>query len=89
MRRRFDVMPVGDADPSLTRAYKVTASEEFLDRLDKFMAYMSWCGGVGHSCVIGLSVDGDGPDRPKVDVPGVKVREADVLTRNGSYEQLK
>lgn len=88
-RKRDDLRPVGDASPSLTRSYKVTANEEFLDRLDKFMAYMNYCGNVGHSCVIGLSVDGDGSERPEVKVPGIKVKEGAVVTRNGSYEQLK
>jgi hypothetical protein len=71
------------------RVYKVTASEEFLNRLDKHMAFIAWLGNVGHSCVAGISVDGDGSDRPKIDVPSVKIKENEVVTRDGPYEQLK
>jgi hypothetical protein len=78
-----------DAAEQSERVYRVKASEDFLNRLDKHMAFIAYLGGVGHSCVAGISVDGDGSDHAMVDVPGVKIKENEVVTRDGPYEQVK
>ncbi len=79
-----------DAAPvEATRTFTVSGNADVLARIDKMLAYISWCSGVGHSCTVGMDLDGDGFDRIKVEGTVTKVNEDDVETRDRPYEQLK
>lgn len=82
---------VAGIDPSLPKdTFVVQASPDVLERLKKFLAYVQYCSGVGHSCVVGFDIDGDGADRFVVKSPKFsKVKEAEIVDRNGAYEVLQ
>jgi hypothetical protein len=50
----------------LKRRYDIEGEPEFLARFERFLAYLQYCAGVGHSCEVKLFIDGDGADRFKV-----------------------
>lgn len=72
-----------DAD-KITKTFTCTGSVEFIERLDRHIAFIAWLGAVGHSTTAGIPVDGDGADRlvVKEDLP--KIKEADILVK-GTY----
>jgi hypothetical protein len=45
----------------------VTGKAKQLDKLEEFLAWIQYCGNVGHSGTAELSVDGDGAARLKID----------------------
>ena len=50
------------ADTEETRTYEVKAPREVLDRFEAFLSHVEYCGGVGHSTIVGMPIDGDGPE---------------------------
>lgn len=71
------------------RTYKVSGNADVLERLDKFLAYVAWCSGVGHTCTVGFDIDGDGADRLRLESGAeVEVDEDDVRVIPGDYEVL-
>jgi len=37
-----------------------------LKRFERFLSHLEWCGNVGHSAIVAMSIDGDGRDRLSV-----------------------
>ena len=52
-----------------TRSYEIKAPREVLDRFEAFLSHVEWCGGVGHSTIIGMPIDGDGAEYFNVKKP--------------------
>jgi hypothetical protein len=73
-----------DKHDEVTKTFTVTASSEFMERLERHLAFIVRLGAVGHSCVAGVSVDGDGSDRMKVAEELPNIKEADIKVR-GKY----
>ncbi len=48
----------------VTKTYTVTGSSDFLERFENLLAQIEHMGGIGHSGIAAISVDGDGADRP-------------------------
>lgn len=81
-----------DAQPTITKSFTVTGSKEFIDRLELHLAFIQWLGAVGHSCTAGISVDGDGSDRPRIAEKLPKIKESDIKTYGtypDQYEAVK
>lgn len=51
----------------LTKTYKISGTPEVVHRLEKFLTAAEYLGGVGASRDVSTFIDGDGPDRPKVE----------------------
>lgn len=45
------------------RTFRVEGTESILNRLENFLRYLQRCSTSGHSALVGLAIDGDGPDR--------------------------
>lgn len=73
-----------DASDEVTKTYTITGNSEIMARLDKHLAFIQRLGSIGHSCVAGISVDGDGSDRIKIAEDMPKIDEGDVETK-GTY----
>jgi hypothetical protein len=73
-----------DAQDTVTRNFTVTGQKDFIDRLTRHIAFIKWLGDVGHSCVAGISVDGDGSDRLRVAEKLPSIKENGVKT-HGTY----
>lgn len=72
-----------DAAPKLVkREFTVEADPETMKRFEKFLVYVHWCAGVGHSTKVVFSIDGDGADRFNVEHPLV-VGDLDVVSQHG------
>lgn len=59
------------------KTYVIEAVPEVIDRLERFLAYVQWCAGVGHSTTVGMSIDGDGAERFTVISPHVSIAKGD------------
>lgn len=83
-RRLLGRTRIYDARDEVTKTFTLTASKDFIARLERHLAFIQYLGSVGHSCIAGISVDGDGSDRLKVaeDLPTIK--EPEVKT-HGTY----
>lgn len=76
---------------------KGKATPETLDNFKKFLSYVQWCSDVGHSTIVGMSIDGDGSDVFKVDGELPKVDEENIVHHKdfemikvaGGYEDLR
>ena len=73
-----------DAREEVTKTYTITGPAEFMERLEKHLAFIAYLGGVGHSCVAGIDVDGDGQDRIKIR-PELPRPKEDTIKTIGSY----
>ena len=80
-RAGSDVL-AADAKTVDTREYKLSGSEEFLNRVEQMLAQIVHMGAVGHSGNIAFSVDGDGRDRLEIQ-PELKLK-GEIVTK-GSY----
>lgn len=92
MRRfNFDVKPVGsDAEPP-SKKFTVTVSgtPDFIDQVRRQFAYLQYCGAVGHSCMVAISIDGDGSDRFEVQgLEATKTEEGKIKTERLMVERL-
>ena len=52
-----------------TRTYEIKAPREVLNRFEAFLSHVQYCGGVGHSTIIGMPIDGDGAEYFNVESP--------------------
>lgn len=50
-----------------TRTYTVTGSPRLLDRFERLLALIHYAGAWGHSGRFGMPLDGDGPERIKIE----------------------
>lgn len=66
------------------KTFTISSNSDFMSRFEKFLAYIQHCGNIGHSCVVGLSVDGDGSERPKIKEQLPKIKDA--ITKRDSFE---
>jgi len=61
-----------------------TSDQEMMDRFERFMAALMYCGNVGHSTTIGCSIDGDGADR--FHVSPSSILDGSLQSHRGEYE---
>jgi hypothetical protein len=73
-----------DAQEQSTITLTITGPKDFVDRLARHISFIKWLGDIGHSCVAGISVDGDGSDRIKVAEELPSIKESAVKT-HGTY----
>lgn len=59
------------------KTYEIEASPHVIEMFEDFLCHVQWCSGVGHSCTVGMPIDGDGADRFKVLSPDVRDREVE------------
>lgn len=55
-----------------------------MGNLERFLAYVAHVGAIGHSCWVGMSVDGDGADKLKVKEPLPDMKKLQTKTK-GTY----
>lgn len=51
----------------ITKTFTITTTPELINRLERFFALLHFNSNFGHSNLFGMWLDGDGPDRFKVD----------------------
>jgi len=50
------------SEDEVTKTYEISAPKEVMGRFERLLSHLQWCGGVGHSTNVGMSIDGDGAD---------------------------
>ena len=83
-RRALGRMRTFDSVAEVTKTFTITGSKDFLDRLERHLAFIQWLGGIGHSATAGIGVDGDGQDRIKIAEKVPSIKEHEVQT-HGHY----
>lgn len=68
----------------ITKTFTITGDAEIVKRVERFLAFVQYLGNIGHSCVAGMYVDGDGADRIKISEEMPKIKESDVKVK-GTY----
>lgn len=72
------------------RTYVIEASPNVIKNFERFLAHTQYCANVGHSALVGMSIDGDGADRFNVKSPDLpKVEESDVIDREARVETVR
>lgn len=72
------------------KTYTVEASPNVIKNLDRLLAHMQYCANVGHSALVGISIDGDGADRFWVTKPELpKLDEDDIVDREARVETVR
>jgi len=74
------------ASGGVTRTYTIEASPNVIKNFENFLAHVQHCAGVGHSCVVGMDIDGDGADSFYVNSPNLPKGGGEAKERQGRFE---
>jgi len=86
VRRAVGIQERRSVPNGVTKMYTIEASPNVIRNFEKFLAHVQYCASVGHSCVVGMDIDGDGADRFNVQSPDLRKSGEEAQERNGHYE---
>lgn len=87
IRKTFRLQERRSVPNGITKMYTIEASPNVIRNFENFLAHLQYCAGVGHSCVVGMDIDGDGADRFNVQSPDLPKGGSDAKELNGHYEK--
>ena len=90
IRRTVSRLGERSSEGLVKKTYTIEASPNVIANLERFLSHVQYCSGVGHSALVGMSIDGDGADRFRVISPDLpKVKEEDVTDREARVETVR
>ena len=72
---------MGKSKAEITENFTITASPEVMNRFKNLLTMMHLCSSWGHSNYFGMPLDGDGPDRFRVN-SGINESQAKAIEKN-------